>query len=242
MAPGPAPKPSVNDQTWLEPSRREAERRERFGKAISTSREWQIRDLQGRDRGRVRLGLFIAAPTSGLCAGLGSLWEIACIKGEGDDRPFDRQFSPYQTRAYVEIDFERNRAFVVANPTCSPNEGCSDAKHIGDGALGDYSNEVEFEERPDGSIRISYELANARFPGILSGPSVDGALELRPNADGTMTVHLFGDRYPSWEAYYDDGCGNTQELFTANETAIRDLAGSASDRSRDAQVPGERAC
>jgi len=233
--------PSDDYDSWRDPERREAEREERYDDAIPTSSDWESTDIQGRDEGRIRMGMYISEPQSGICLGIAG-WNVHCVKGEGDDRGPDPQFSPYNTRAYVEVDFERDRAFVIANPTCSPNEGCSDAKHIGDGSLGDYSNEVEYDEQDDGTIRISWELANARLPGPLSGASIDGWMELRPNDDGTMDVVMSGDQYPSWEAYYDDGCGNTEELIEVDERTIHNLLPNFRDRTEEGRVPEERSC
>ena len=233
--------PSDDYDSWREPERREAERQARYDDAIPTSSDWETEDIQGREDGRLRMGMYISTPQSGICVGIAG-WNIHCVKGEGDDRGPDPQFSPYNTRAYVEVDFENDRAFVIANPTCSPNEGCADAKHIGDGALGDYSNEVEFDEQEDGTIRISWELANARLPGPLAGASIDGWMELRPNDDGTMDVVMSGDQYPSWEAYYDDGCGSTRELIEVDERTIHNLLPNFRDRTEEGRIPEEQPC
>ena len=233
--------PSDDYDSWREPERREAEREERYGDAIPTSSDWETTDIQDREDGRLRMGMYISEPQSGICVGIAG-WNIHCVKGEGDDRGPDPQFSPYNTRAYVEVDFENDRAFVVANPTCSPNEGCSDAKHIGDGSLSDYSNEVEYDEQDDGTIRISWELANARLPGPLAGASIDGWMELRPNDDGTMDVVMSGDQYPSWEAYYDDGCGNTREVIEVDERTIHNLLPNFRDRTEEGRIPEEQPC
>jgi hypothetical protein len=233
--------PSHDYDSWRDPERREAEREQRYDDAIPTSRDWETEDIQGRDQGRVRMGLYISEPQSGLCFGVAG-WNVHCVKGEGDDRGPQEQFSPYNTRAYVEVDFERDRAFVIANPTCSPNEGCSDAKHIGDGALTDYSNEVEYDQREDGTVRISWELANARLPGPLAGASIDGWMELRPNDDGTMDVVMSGDKYPSWEVYYDDGCGDTETLIREDERTIHNLLPNFADRTVEERIPEEQRC
>ena len=208
-----APEPSTDYESWHDPARRGRERYARFDEALPTAREWETGDFQARDDGTLRFGLFIASEDSG----------IGPVRGEGDNRTFDPQFSPYATRAYIEVDFENDRAYVVANPTCEPGGGCNDAKHIGSGSLGDYSNEVTLEEQHDGDIYIQYELANARLPGPLSGASIDGHITVRPKDDGTFEVIWFGDRYPSWEAYYDDACGTTWILTQDEEGEITDL-------------------
>ena len=106
------------------------------------------------------------------------------------------------------MDFENDHAFVVANPTCHAGGGqCNDAKHIGDGALSDYSSEVTLENRDDGSIYIQYELSNSRLPAwlfFMQGPSIDGHITIKPNEDDSFTLNWFADPYPSVEAYFDD--------------------------------------
>ena len=206
-----APAPSDDYESWRDPSRRDAERRERYGEALPTAREWEIPDFQEREEGRLRFGIFISAEDAGL----------GPVRGEGDNRGFDEQFSPSNTRAYVEVDFENDRAFVVANPTCHAGGGqCNDAKHIGDGALSDYSSEVTLENRDDGSIYIQYELSNSRLPAWLffaQGPSIDGHITITPNENDTFSVDWFADPYPSLEAYFDDRCGETETLMWSEE-------------------------
>jgi hypothetical protein len=206
-----APIPSDDYESWRDPSRRQAEYRERYGDALPTSREWETGDFQEREQGRLRFGLFIGAEDAGVLG----------INGEGDDRGFDPQFSPANTRAYIEVDFENDHAYVVSNPTCHAGAGqCNDAKHIGDGALSDYSSEVTLENRDDGSIYIQYELSNSRLPAwlfFMQGPSIDGHITIEPNEDDSFTVNWFVDPYPSVEAYFDDGCGTTYTLVQNEE-------------------------
>ena len=249
--------------------RREAEGGERgrvrpspvYGGARPSRTSFEFDDPQGRRRGRIRVGLFIAAESAGVCP-LGR-----CILGEGNDRDFQRHFSPLRTKGYVEVDFRRDRIRVLATPTCDPSGGCNDAKRIGDGSFGDWDNEVEASDHvmtvpdpqpgppPPGvtlpehepipendAIRVSWELSNARLPGPLAGPSIDGALELIPRADGSLDLRMSGDRYPSWEAYYDDGCSRTRTLIRERETKIMDLWPLAGDRIAAASVPPQRRC
>ena len=218
----------------------------------------------------MRVGLFIAAERAGVCL-LGSR---GCVMGEGNDRGFQRHFSPLRTKGYVEIDFRSDRITVLATPTCDPSGGCNDAKHVGDGSFGDWDNEVEASDHvltvpdpqpgppPPGvtlpepgvtlpepqpipendTIRVSWELSNARLPGPLAGPSIDGRLELTPHADGTLGLRIEGDSYPSWEAYYDDGCGRTRTLIRERETSITHLWPLVGERSASARVPASAAC
>jgi hypothetical protein len=199
-SPGEAPPPqppafeqgppaSTDYESWLDADRRERERQERYGDAMPTAREWETGDFQEREQGRLRFDLFIPAEEA----------EVLWVGSRGDDQGFDSQASPYHARAYLEVDFENDRAFVVANPTChSDGDQCNDAKHIGDGALGDYSSEVELDNPDDGSIYIEYELSNARLPGWLigfQGPSIDGHITVTPNEDDTS--RSTGSRTPS---------------------------------------------
>jgi hypothetical protein len=254
--------PPHSYQSWRDPDLREAERRQLYGEAQPSEREWRTSDFQGRPRGRLRVGLFIAADKAGICAP----FEVVCVMGEGNDRGFDEQFSPLRTKGYVEVDFKRDRVLAIATPTCDPSGGCNDAKRIGNGALGDYDNEVELSEHvmtvpapqpgppPPGvsvptpepvaendTLVVSWELSNARLPGpFLAGPSIDGRLKLVPHADGSATVRLSGDTYPSWEVYYDDGCGATETLIREHETEISDLWPAAPGRSVSARLPPAR--
>lgn len=243
--------------------RRAAERRRLYGDARPGRTTFDFDDPQGRTRGRIRVGLFIAAERAGVCV----LRDRGCIMGDGNDRGFQRHFSPLRTKGYVEVDFRRDRIRVLATPTCDPSGGCNDAKHIGDGSFGDWDNEIEASDHvltvpnpqpgppPPGvtlpepepipeneTIRVSWELSNARLPGPFAGPSIDGTLELTPHADGSLDLRMTGDSYPSWEAYYDDGCGRTRTLIRERETRITDLWPFIGERSASARVPQQRRC
>ena len=198
---------SVDYARWRDLARREAELAMLYGSAQPKTREWEIGDFQGRDEGRLRVGLFIAAPSTGLFG----------RSFAGNDRGFDPQFSPARTKGYIEIDFQHDRATVVTNPTCDEHgQSCTDAKDIGDGSFGDADSEVELDERDDGSIHVSWEMSNSQL-GRFMGPSIDGDLDVKPNSDGSFTVKLSGDDYPSREVYFDDGHGHTQTLVRGKE-------------------------
>jgi hypothetical protein len=237
------------------PRARRHERRRLYGDARPSRSSFEFDDPQDRRRGRIRVGLFIAAESAG----------IGPIRGEGNDRGFQRHFSPLRTKGYVEIDFRRDRISVLATPTCKPRGDCHDAKRIGDGSFGDWDNEVEASDHvmpvpdprpgppPPGvtlpepepipendTIRVSWELSNTRLP--VAGPSIDGSLELTPHADGSLELTMTGDSYPSWEAYYDDGCGRTHTLIRERETEIIALLPLIGERSTSARVPPQRRC
>lgn len=208
-----------------------------YGGAEYADRSWETGDFQGYDDGKLRLALFIAPPIAG---------PNAKNKGKGDGRGFDPLFSPNRTRAYIEIDFESDRAYVRSNPSCPVDGDCEDAKDIGDGSFGDGSSEVELEEEDDGTIHVSWELNQSlgvkvpifgRVPGV-AGPSIDGDLRIRPRRDGGFQIEVDGDRYPSWEAYYYDGEGYPRPLIQEEEGKITDLVpGPGNRRARESYVP-----
>lgn len=56
--------PSTDYRSWKDLARREVEREMLYGDAQPTTGEFDIEDLDGLDKGKLRLGLFIAAPGS----------------------------------------------------------------------------------------------------------------------------------------------------------------------------------
>lgn len=219
-----APPPADDYLSWRDdPERQRAEYKLLYGAADPAERSWDLKQEEFDD-GVLRIAMFIQAPEAGP-------YEEAKLRG--DSRGFDSQFSPTRSRNYIEIDFEKNRAYVMANPTCEVESGeCHDAKAIGDGSFGDSTSEMEFEERDDGSIHLSWESsqsAGVRDPlfgrklPVLSGASIDGDLNVRPLESGGFEIEMDGDDFPSWEAYYDDGEGNTHVLIQEDEDQVRDL-------------------
>ena len=57
-----------------------------------------------------------------------------------------------------------------------------------------------------------------------------------------MDVVMSGDQYPSWEVYYDDGCGDTETLIEVDERTIHNLLPNFRDRTEEGTVPEEQAC
>lgn len=148
-------------------------------------------------------------------------------RGEGNNRGFNPQFSPNQTKGYIELDFENDTAYVQSNPSCEVDgSDCEPAKDIAQDDIqnfGDRKSEVEPSDTDGDEVHISWEFSNSKgmfrpdiplidLPGS-AGPSIDGDLHVRPGPGGKPIVELDGDDYPSREIYYDDGRGNTYPLI-----------------------------
>ncbi len=219
------PAPSDDYRSWLNPARRQIEQEQLYGNADPTTEEFDIEDLDGLDEGKLRVGLFIQAEEAGPFA----IPLLPNPKLEGNRRGFNAQFSPNQTKGYIELDFERDKAFVQVNPTCDADgSDCEDAKDIAQDDLlnfGDYKNEVEPNDTDDDSVHLSWELSQAKgtkylpweVAELVSGPSIDGDLHVRPGPDGRPIVELDGDDFPSREIYYDDGEGRTFQAIPPRE-------------------------
>jgi hypothetical protein len=218
MLAGLSTAPSTDYRSWQDPARRQAEQELLYDDAEPAIEEFDIEDLDGLDEGKLRLGLFIAAPTAGP-----GVWPAP--KLEGNARGFNPQFSPNQTKGYIELDFERDKAYVQINPTCDADgSDCEDAKDIAQDDIrnfGDYKNEVEPNDTDGDEVHVSGEMSQAKgtkyLPGeaaeLVSGPSIDGDIHVRPGPDGKPIVQLDGDDFPSREVYYDDGQGRTYEVI-----------------------------
>jgi hypothetical protein len=210
-----AAEPSDDYESYQDPERRSAEHGLLYGDAESKTNEWQFEDPRDWEGVRLRLGLFIMDEETSM---LGN--ELL-----GDDRGFDPQFSPNRTRAFIEIDFSTDTARVVVNPTCKPGRECTDARDIGDGSFGDRDNEVEFEQEDDGDLHFSWELNQSAYSPLGFGiPSIDGDFYVEFNDDGSITITMDDDGYPSYEIYMDDANGTT-EIGTHEEGSPWDLWG-----------------
>lgn len=205
--------PSTDYRTWQDSSRRQVEQEMLYDDSDPATEEFDIEDVDGLDEGKLRVGLFIAAPAAGPPG----------LKLEGNRRGFNSQFSPNQTKGYIELDFEKDKAYIQVNPTCNDDgTDCEDAKDIAQddiGNFGDHKNEVEPNDTDGDDVHISWELSQAKGTPVpfLEGPSIDGDLHVRPGPDGRPIVTLEGDDFPSREVYYDDGQGRTYEVIRRTE-------------------------
>jgi len=146
-------------------------------------------------RGRIRISIFIAAPTS---FGL----------GRGDDRPFDQLFDPYKARASIIIDYDRDAAAVVAQPSCALLVlGCGPALPFG---AVESNNQAWID---DSGTTVVGSLKNA----ITSSPAIDFRIGLTSGLQGITSGWIVSDPYPSYEVYYDTPDGRIQTLFHHEE-------------------------
>lgn len=217
--------PSTDYRSWQDPERRQIEQEMLYDDADPATEEFDIEDLDGLDQGKLRVGLFIQAQEAGPFA----IPLLVNPKLEGNSRGFNPQFSPNQTKGYIELDFERDKAYVQVNPTCDADgSDCEDAKDIAQDDImnfGDYKNEVEPNDTDGDEVHLSWEMTQAKgtkylpweAAELVSGPSIDGDLHVRPGPDGKPIVELDGDDFPSREVYYDDGQGRTYEVIPPRE-------------------------
>lgn len=122
----------------------------------------------------------------------------------GDDRSFDSQAPPYESRAVVRFDFEAGEATIQVNPTCTADLSCSDPFPIGDfSSPGDF-NRVAVGEGANGSVSVLFGFRN---PIETSAPAISGVVTLYPDpASGSFGVVARKDGYPAFESYqYVDG-------------------------------------
>jgi RHS repeat-associated protein len=195
-----------------------SEHRELYGEVPSVTLTQEIDDSASR-LGRIRLGIFIAEAEAGRLG----------LMAQGDDRSFDPLFSRERTRAYVEVDFNRNEVFVQVNPTCDLERDDCRIRPIGDFSAPDKFHRVEVSESASGDLTIRLDLPQNLFdiPSTDQpfGPSIDATLVI--SASGASVhdqVDLRSDRYPSYELYYDRGT----EIFTlaqCRQVTIEMLAG-----------------
>jgi hypothetical protein len=122
------PYTSYDYGTWHNPERREVEHRLLYGNSRSTTLSPVSIENPAGLGGTVRIATFIAAKEASFFG----------LKGLGDERRFDPQFSPERTRVYIEVDFDRNRIYAQANPSCRARDNCSDAKEFGGGFWNDF--------------------------------------------------------------------------------------------------------
>ena len=200
------PAPSNDYRSWQNPARRQAEQEQLFGGAEPATEEFDIEDLDGLDQGKLRLGLFIAAPEAGASdkplplLGL-SPYDLGVQRGEGNNRGFNPQFSPNRAKGYIELDFENDTAYIQSNPTCERDgSDCEPAKDIAQDDIGNFTDrksEVEPNDTDGDEVHISWEFSQAKgtkYLGpaaeLVSGPSIDGDLHARAGPDGKPIVEL----------------------------------------------------
>lgn len=151
--------------------------------------------------GRVRVGFFIMDEEVDI--------PVLGVIADGDGRDFDPAMGPDDNRVYFEIDYTTGTGFIEANESCSDRTetDCTPAITLVNG--------VETITRSDGRISVRFSSSNSQAQGIpvIEFLSITGDFDITPQAGGGVCVTGTASRFPSIEAYYDQGSVTT-ELFT----------------------------
>lgn len=121
----------------------------------------------------------------------------------GDNRGFDPDFAPGDTRVSLYVDYENGLVIARQNPSVDV-----------DGDVAVLLPEVKVQQTPGGAVRIQYEAKNAFAPprAEVSGHVVRGDVVITPGAGGRPAAvdGIIGD-YPSLEIYQSmpDGSSHT---------------------------------
>ncbi|WP_207842076.1 hypothetical protein [Williamsia soli] len=109
----------------------------------------------------------------------------------GDDRGFDKNFGPENTRATVYIDYENGIVITRQNPSIQS-----------DGQVRVEAPSAKTWQLPDGTVMVDYRAENAFAPpgSEVVDRIVRGKVIVTPGPDGPALYGNIGD-YPSAEAY-----------------------------------------
>ncbi|WP_143696466.1 hypothetical protein [Williamsia muralis] len=131
----------------------------------------------------------------------------------GDNRGFDSNFGPEDTRATVYLDYENGVVITRQNPSVQV-----------DGQVGVDAPEAYTWQLPDGTVMVDYKATNAFAPpgAELADRVVRGKVILTPGEDGPDLYGNIGD-YPSAEAY-------SERTGEPTRTILRDLADNTGPR------------
>ena len=140
----------------------------------------------------------------------------------GDNRGFDPNFAPEDTRVSLYVDYENGVVIARQNPSVD------DA-----GSVEVATPRVKVQQAPDGAVRIQYDAKNAFAPpgADLSGHMVRGDVVLTPGISGQPAAvdGLIGD-YPSLEVYQNMPDGTTH-------TIVQDAADSGNSLGPLTELP-----
>ncbi|MFE2753369.1 hypothetical protein ACFXGA_15370 [Actinosynnema sp. NPDC059335] len=127
----------------------------------------------------------------------------------GDNRGFDPNARPDQSRVSFYVDYETGVVVVRQNASHAAN---------GHAEVGD--PEVGVEQDSEGRVRLRIDAANPLAPEVAQdmNVSVRGDLVIDPHG-GRGPAEVNGDvtRFPSWEVYQRDGDGSSTTLLTRQE-------------------------
>jgi hypothetical protein len=197
----------VRDQ--LDPTRAQTERdafRETFGRNPTSETDWRTAEIlntenydpkyKGVDsevvvsriepvpgQGVVRMGLFIPSE---------SVFNVP-EDDLGDNRGFDKNFTPEHTRASVYVDYENGVVITRQNPSVQT-----------DGEVRVDVPDTKTWQTSDGTVMVDYSAKNPFAPpgSELAGKVVSGSVIVSPHESGPSIYGDVGD-YPSLEVYSD---------------------------------------
>jgi hypothetical protein len=122
----------------------------------------------------------------------------------GDNRGFDPNFGPEETRVSIYVDYENGLVIARQNPSVDTA-----------GNVRVLTPDIKVQQAPGGAVRIQYEAANGFAPpgAELSGHVVRGDIVVTPGAGSAAASvdGVIGD-YPSLEVYQDLPTGQTYTL------------------------------
>lgn len=107
----------------------------------------------------------------------------------GDNRDFDPDFNPEETRVAIYVDYENGLIIARNNPSVTTE---------GEVKVG--TPDIKVQQHPDGRVRIFYDAANPFAPpgSNYTGHTVHGDIVVGPDGvSGRISD------YPSFEAYHD---------------------------------------
>jgi len=122
----------------------------------------------------------------------------------GDNRGFDPNFAPEDSRVSLYVDYENGLVIARQNPSVDVEGNVKVA-----------TPDVKVQQAPDGAVRIQYDAKNAFAPpgADLSGHVVRGDIVVTPGAGGQPASidGVVGD-YPSLEVYQEMPNGTSHTL------------------------------
>jgi RHS repeat-associated protein len=195
----------------------------------------RIPDFQGRDRGKVRIGVFIMDAQISTTYRIPKTNRRVGLEGPGDGRGFERNFAASATRATFIADFRRDSVTAVANSSCGRTVSpVQDVVNVDDL---DCFKALPFKRRGDAGpnyfgvrsiggrsrgFDLVYSLGNS-YTARFSGPNItiDHTLAFRAcrRCPGGLRISKFGNTYPSVEAYYQRRrFGSKRSILQCRET------------------------
>ena len=161
----------------------------------------------------------------------------------GDDRSFDVNPNPYESRAFIDIDFETGTVIAQVNPTCvfGGEPLCNSALPFNHGSVPfGVQNSLEVIQTGDGMFRLNGSLVDsfAQFGPFL--PAIDFNFLVHASAEDAF-VFGYADNYPALEVTHTLGgrtqflvqdAGDANPLCLSAFCARRQIYGSASSAGR----------